>query len=380
MSHSKPRQSSFLPHVLTRQIRIARQTSLPRRLASAALAVLLAVGLVVPVGMPSAFAVTSAEKQAEADATATKLNEWQDELDRASDSYFAALAAHEDALVKMDEAQGRIDAAQSVISYTQERLNVRASSMYKSGPLTFLDVLFGATSFEDFSSRWDLLNSINRDDAELIAQNKAAKHEAEVAHAEYSRQEQIAAEKLAEAEGIKTNAERLVAEYQAELSSLEAEVAELVAQEQEAQRQREAAAAAAAEAARQQQGGSPGQRGDGVPGFGGGTYDIIIQAAYSKLGSPYVWAAEGPNVFDCSGLTTWCYRQAGISIPHQSEWQRNAASSLLPPSQAQPGDVLWKSGHVGLYVGNGMFIDASPGIGVRLASMSTYNWTLACRF
>ncbi|MDR2492014.1 MAG: hypothetical protein LBD25_00920, partial [Coriobacteriales bacterium] len=169
-----------------------------RRLLTGVLCVLVVCSMLPSFSLPAYADPTSAEKKAEVDATAAKLNDWLTQLEQATNDYYAALDAHDAAVVRMDEAQGRIDAAEAVISSTQAELSGRASAMYKSGPLSFLDVLFGATSFEDFSSRWDLLNSVNSQNASLIAQNKAAKHEAETAHAEYAVQEQLAAEKLAQ--------------------------------------------------------------------------------------------------------------------------------------------------------------------------------------
>ncbi|MDR0500575.1 MAG: C40 family peptidase [Coriobacteriales bacterium] len=313
---------------------------------------------------------TSAEKQAEADAVAAQLSAWAKELQTASDNYSYAMDAHDAAIVQMNEAQGRIDVAQEAIFATQTKLGSRASSMYKSGPLSFLDVLFGASSFEDFTTRWELLNSINRENAALIAQNKTARKEAEDAREIFMAQERIAAEKLAEAKAIKANAEELVAKYEAELAGLEAEVAELVRKEQEAEAARlaaeEAARLAAEEAARNASnsnssagsGGGGGFWGDGSTSHPVGTYNSIVEAAYSRLGCPYVWAGNGPEVFDCSGLTRWCYAQVGISIPRTDSSQRAAASSVLPVDQAQPGDILWMSGHVGIAIGGGSYIHA----------------------
>ena len=86
--------------------------------------------------------------------------------------------------------------------------------------------------------------------------------------------------------------------------------------------------------------------------------NAILQAANSKLGCPYVWGAEGPNQFDCSGFTKWCYKQIGIDIPHNSESQKNAATRKVSVSSARGGDILWKSGHVAIYIGNGKCIEA----------------------
>lgn len=79
--------------------------------------------------------------------------------------------------------------------------------------------------------------------------------------------------------------------------------------------------------------------------------DAIIAAAYSQLGVPYVWGGNTPGVgLDCSGLTQYCYRQAGIAIPRNSEDQA-AFGRKVPVSEASPGDILWRPGHVAIYIG-----------------------------
>ncbi|MER6224771.1 NlpC/P60 family protein [Streptomyces sp900105755] len=93
-----------------------------------------------------------------------------------------------------------------------------------------------------------------------------------------------------------------------------------------------------------------------------------IAAARSALGKPYVWGANGPSGFDCSGLMQWSYAHAGIQLPRTSQEQRYAGHQV-PLSQVQPGDlVVYRSdaSHVGMYVGNGQVIHAPyPGAPVR---------------
>lgn len=94
----------------------------------------------------------------------------------------------------------------------------------------------------------------------------------------------------------------------------------------------------------------------------------VLSAAYSKLGTPYVYGATGPNAFDCSGFTQWCYRQAGKSIGRTSGAQ-GSGGTRISISQAQPGDILWRSGHVGIYIGGNTYIHAPhTGDVVRIAS------------
>ena len=101
----------------------------------------------------------------------------------------------------------------------------------------------GAATFEEFAQNWDLLEKLNDNDASLVQQTKDLRAEVEAAKAELERREHIAAEAAAEAQRIKEDAERSVAELQALLAQLDAEAQSLLAQEQEAARQAEIAAA-----------------------------------------------------------------------------------------------------------------------------------------
>ncbi|MFI9242473.1 NlpC/P60 family protein [Streptomyces sp. NPDC053086] len=107
-----------------------------------------------------------------------------------------------------------------------------------------------------------------------------------------------------------------------------------------------------------------------------------VAYAYSKLGSPYVWGATGPNAFDCSGLAQAAYRAAGISLPRTTYAQINAGRRVSR-SELQPGDlVFFYSGisHVGIYVGDGQMIHApNPSAPVRLAPIDQMPFAGATR-
>ncbi|WP_294578497.1 C40 family peptidase [uncultured Thomasclavelia sp.] len=105
----------------------------------------------------------------------------------------------------------------------------------------------------------------------------------------------------------------------------------------------------------------------------------VLSAAYSRLGCPYKWGAEGPNAFDCSGFVKWCYAQVGVSLPHSSSALKSAGTQISI-SNAQPGDILWKSGHVGIYIGNGQYIHApQTGDVVKISSVSSSGFVCAIR-
>ncbi|MBV7296250.1 C40 family peptidase [Corynebacterium sp. TAE3-ERU12] len=109
----------------------------------------------------------------------------------------------------------------------------------------------------------------------------------------------------------------------------------------------------------------------------------IVDAARSKIGSPYVWGATGPSSFDCSGLTSWAYSQVGKSIPRTSQAQ---ASSGIPVARGAiaPGDIIaFYSGatHVGIYSGGNNVIHApQAGDVVKEAPMNYMPYHSAVRY
>lgn len=107
-----------------------------------------------------------------------------------------------------------------------------------------------------------------------------------------------------------------------------------------------------------------GQMAIGTAGVSGGRAAILAYAQ-AQVGKSYVWAAEGPDSFDCSGLTLKAYEQAGIALEHSSSAQL-LAGEHISASEAQPGDLLWWPGHIAIYTGNGRMIGAqTPAEGVR---------------
>ena len=111
----------------------------------------------------------------------------------------------------------------------------------------------------------------------------------------------------------------------------------------------------------------------------------VINVAKSKLGCKYVWGAEGPNTFDCSGLTMYAYKNgAGINIPRVSRDQARAGR-YVAKSELQPGDLVFFDGnygssinHVGIYIGNNQMIHApKPGDVVKVSNIDTNHYKKA---
>lgn len=345
---------------------------------NAAFAAVLAVGLSIPAA--NAFASPSDDKQAEAQAALQKLNQYQSELDQASANYEAAHQEQIDAQNRVDEAQKQIEEKTAQIEKDQQRLSDRARDMYRSGDTNFLDVILGASSFEQFATTWNMLETLNGNDAELVSETKTAREELQAAKQEAEEQAKVASDKAEEAKSVAEAADQKASEMQQTYNSLSAEAQELIGQERAAQEAQQQAAAAAAE-----QNGTAGNdaattitnnnrnnttssnsssssnsnknnasssaTNNGKPQSVSG--NSVVNRAYSQLGKPYKWGAVGPNSFDCSGLVSYCltgsYSRLGTTGTFMG-WTR--------VSNPQPGDICVNSHHCGIYIGGGQMIHA----------------------
>lgn len=107
-----------------------------------------------------------------------------------------------------------------------------------------------------------------------------------------------------------------------------------------------------------------------------------VQTALAQLGDPYVWAAAGPDAFDCSGLTMYAWAAAGVQLPHSSRMQYSGGRKI-GKAELQPGDLIFfysPISHVGMYIGNGQMVHA-PTFNdvVKIASIDGFPWAGAVR-
>lgn len=116
-----------------------------------------------------------------------------------------------------------------------------------------------------------------------------------------------------------------------------------------------------------------------------GRGSLVVKYAFQELGKPYVWAAAGPNSFDCSGLTMYVFAKVGVYLPHSAEAQYNLGQKVSRDN-LQPGDlVFFSSGggyisHVGIYIGNNSYISAPrTGDVVKVQSMNRRGYVGATR-
>ena len=218
---------------------------------------LLAIIVAVSTVPAPAFAVTSTELRAQANALMNQLDSLQNEINAAQAEYNAADAAQKAAEAAMEEAQSRIDDAKAriaesekLIAANQEKLKSRAVSIYRNGRMTMLDVLLGSSSFQEFATMTSMVNAVNNRDATLVDQSRAAKAEAEAAKAEAQAAKEEYERQEAEAAAQKQAAADARAQLASKADQMKAEVGRLTAEAAELQAEEEAAAAAAEEAAK----------------------------------------------------------------------------------------------------------------------------------
>lgn len=106
----------------------------------------------------------------------------------------------------------------------------------------------------------------------------------------------------------------------------------------------------------------------------------VIDYATQFVGNPYVWGGSSlTNGTDCSGFVMSVYKNFGVSLPHSSSALRSQGYDVGGLANAQPGDIVCYSGHVGLYVGNGQIVHASTSKTGIIVSSATYRNILSVR-
>lgn len=375
-------------------------TTIDRRAILGSFITLGALGLFAP---SRALGVTASQKQEEVRAVKAKLEAIAEEASAAGDRYHQAMDTYEDATRRVEEAQSTIAEMSSKITTLQSRLDARATAMYRSGSTSYLDVLLGVSSFSDFASVWDTLNDLNSEDADLVASTKVTKATLESAQNELVEQQQVAASQLSAAESYLHEVQSRQDEYDRTYNNLSSEYRQILHDQEEAERQASARAPQQATTPTVQapsanqgssssssgsSGSSPSSSSSKSSSSSAGTTQSapslptnasVLDYAYSKIGCPYVWGAKGPNSFDCSGFVAWCYRQIGMNLPSYTESLYATAKARFAPSEAQPGDVLYKPGHVGISTGG---INCVEAMGSRWGVVESCRggWTAALRF
>jgi len=299
-------------------------------------------------------------------------------VDVAVEDYASAKIALSAAARSNAVAMGRVRAAEQQLATIRRSMSGLAAAAYKSGGSDQLIQLVNNSTPQTFLDRASSLDRIAASQGAQLAAAATARHRLDTARDLANRQQ------VAQAAVAKT-----LAQHRAKIESVLATQERLLGSLR-ADERRQLAAARAADARR-----TAALRASRVrvstdqpldrPTYNGpasGRASIAVQEAYRKLGSPYKWAAAGPDRFDCSGLTMWVWAKAGVSLPHSSKAQY-AGGRKVARSSLQPGDLVFFGSpihHVAIYVGGGQMISApQTGEFVKLRSANRPDYVGAVR-
>jgi cell wall-associated NlpC family hydrolase len=372
----------------------------------------LAVAAAVMV--PAMSPVASTVQAQTVDQQQDRVDDIVDELERLEEKALQLGEQYSDALDQKAQLEADIAAAEARIAEKEAELGALRASLSDMALRSFVGV-GGAPLGPLFEDSADLNDVLKRDQLAkaALSAGDVSTDELDALLDDISDERASLDRKRAQVEQLAENltaaqeeTEARTAEYTSARAEAEAKLGELVAQEE--RRRAEAAlrdiqaqnAAAAAASARPSSGG--GNSGGGGGGNSGATQSggssgstdsggssgsgfaapppssrsgIAVQAALSQQDVPYRFASSSPGVaFDCSGLTSYAWRQAGVSLPHQSRAQF-AATPRVPIDQAQPGDLLFfysPISHVSIYLGGGQHVHA-PATG-KTVSIGTVSW------
>lgn len=333
-------------------------------------AVLFALPIVLSALSLSSLAAPSAE---EVQAANEKLARLEHEFEALAERYNDAKYRLSLIERKLSEARNQRDAADQKARTAEGRLAERAVQAYL-GTGSQVDGLLGADSIAEFSDRLEFMGAVAEGDAEIARQASNARQEAEWAAARFADTLLERKRQVASIEGQLDRLDSMIDEQAALYEQLNQDRQEYLAYV-EAQR-------AALEQAREEASQGTDSTGDGggyTPPVNASAAQIAVGAALSVQGTPYVWGSADPNVgFDCSGLTSWAWGQAGISIPHSSAAQYSSLPHV-PLGSVQAGDLIFyysPISHVALYIGGGQIVHArhpGPGGEVQVQSMYGYD-------
>lgn len=309
--------------------------------------------------------------QSSIDDSKSKISDTQTSLDSVVSKIADLNNQIEQKQSEINYLQDSIKSLEDSISQKEEEVKNRMYAMQSyNNSNSYIEFIFGASSFSDFFSRIDSVNEITQFDEELIEKINDEKKQVENQKATLETVKANMVSQQNEQYALQSQYQDLLEKQKSELAAKQDEQSKI----SDTQNSLDSFLASAVVIQPASSGSSSGSSGSStkytqvnVPTTNkyGST---VVSAAYSKLGCPYVWGASGPNTFDCSGLVMWCYAQAGVSLDHYSGSQ-GQSGAVIPISQAQPGDILWKSGHVGIYIGNGQYIHApQTGDVVKIAS------------
>jgi cell wall-associated NlpC family hydrolase len=334
------------------------------------LVVLIAGGAAVPLGLG---VLTSGPAAADPRPSIAQVQRQVDALhhqaEQAAERYNTARVELTETTRRLRAVRNRLDRQRRSVAAMQEVVGRIAAAAYKAGSVDAgLALVLSEDPTTFLRQAADLTQLGRRQSAMLRRMTTARLRLAQDRKAVHQQRERAAALEAGLAAEKRTVESKLTAARRV-LGTLEAEQrARLEAERNRAQARAVDAREGALRASRDSRDGT-------FPtddGPASGRAAVAVRAAYAQLGDAYVWGADGPSAFDCSGLTMFAWAAAGVALPHSSAAQY-AAVRRVPVSDLQPGDLVFyytPISHVAIYVGGGRVIDAPyPGRSVHITGL-----------
>jgi cell wall-associated NlpC family hydrolase len=317
-------------------VQLTRSTTRRRSRAVLALGAALiatATGVLSP-SVASAEPGTAAEAMEQVRKAAQELTVIDEQVHQAEVTVGEQRATADAAAAAAAEAQRAVDAY-------EPQLRAIAHTGFTGENQSRVAAFLTSDSATDLVQQMTTLDLIAAHTNEVIAHVAALQDVAEEAQA-------VADEAAARAEAGLAELQAQQAEVQKRVEQYQADFARLSAEEQAAVTTAIAGPALAPPSI------------DQLPLAPGSAAATAVTVALAQVGAPYVWGASGPGGFDCSGLTSYAYAAAGVSLPHSSRAQSQLGRAVSR-SELQPGDIVYfysPVSHVGIYIGNGMMVHA----------------------
>ena len=258
-----------------------------------------------------------------------------------------------------------------------EDMKLRIKYMYEQGNGSAVEALVTSEDFSDLVNKAEYVQNVHDYDREKLAEYVATKEQVAELKTSLEEEQKDLEEKEAQFTEKQESLNTMISSKEAEIADLDAELQEIAAEaarQQEEERRAQEAANNRNNGGNNNQGnsgsgsGSGGNKGNGGTTSGSSSSYVpgdAVSRAQSALGKPYVWGAVGPDAFDCSGLVGFC-----LTGKYKRTYTSSSFAGLPEVSDPRPGDVCYRPGHVGLYVGNGQMIHAPhTGSVVKYASV-----------
>jgi len=362
----------------------------------------LCIGVVAILVVSTGAIAADVRADPAADALA-QLNELSRQAEQTTEAMHSARLSLNDKLAAQAAADRRhaddlaaVQGAQAELATYQAAVDKVAATEYMGGRTAGITGMLTANSPQQLIDQLALQHAMGTEMATTMARFRDARRQADTA-------ERASATSAAQARTATEQAAAVRAELQAKQSQLQVQIARVKSQYGALTPDQQAALAAAppppvaaptlgpdvlasGDIAPPIDGVSPSEVAlpDAVPPTGEGAGNAaVVQAALTRIGSPYSWGGSGPNAFDCSGLIMWAFQQTGRSLPHSSQALATGGQPVAQ-SDLQPGDIVTfysDVSHAGIYVGDGMMVHASTyGTPVRVAPVNSSPFHNARRY